>query len=87
MYFPGHGLRALVRRTLWWPNKGDLISPGRFVFFMTRETVDVPLDVEASLFMNPKISNLGLLFFTLGHVDPGFRGHLTATLLNMTDRL
>jgi hypothetical protein len=36
--------------------------------------------------MNPTTSNRGLLFFTLGHVDPGFSGHLTATLLNTTSR-
>lgn len=27
-----------------------------------------------------------MLFFTLGHIDPGFHGYLTATLLNMTDK-
>lgn len=36
--------------------------------------------------MNPRVSNLGLLFFTLGHIDPGFHGHLTATLLNVTEK-
>jgi deoxycytidine triphosphate deaminase len=64
-----------------------VIRPGKFVFFLTRECVNLPFDVEGSLFMNPKVSNLGLLFFTLGHIDPGFHGYLTATLLNMTDKL
>jgi deoxycytidine triphosphate deaminase len=62
------------------------IPPGRFVFFLTRECVNLPFNVEGSLFMNPRVSNLGLLFFTLGHIDPGFHGYLTATLLNMTDK-
>jgi len=64
-----------------------VIPPGRFVFFMTKEIVNMPLDCDGTLFMNPTTSNKGLLFFTLGHIDPGFRGHLTATLLNTTSRL
>lgn len=63
-----------------------VIPPGRFVFLMTKECINMPFDVDGSLFMNPRISNLGLHFFTLGHVDPGFHGHLTATLLNMTNQ-
>jgi deoxycytidine triphosphate deaminase len=63
-----------------------IIPPGRFLFFMTRERVQIPLDIDGCLFMNPSSSNKGLLFFTLGHVDPGFDGHLTATLLNTTSR-
>jgi len=63
-----------------------VIPPGKFIFFITRECINMPFDVDGSLFMNPRISNLGLHFFTLGHVDPGFHGHLTATLLNMTDQ-
>jgi len=62
------------------------IPPGKFLFFLTKEVIHLPLDVDASLFMNPKVSNLGLLFFTLGHIAPGFHGNLTATLLNVTDR-
>jgi hypothetical protein len=85
-YFPGRGLRRWIRRNIQWRNNEILIPPGKFLFFLTREAVDLPFDVEGSLFMNPKVSNLGLLFFTLGHVDPGFHGRLTATLLNMTDR-
>jgi deoxycytidine triphosphate deaminase len=63
-----------------------IVPPGKFVFFMTKECVNMPFDIDGSLFMNPRISNLGLHFFTLGHIDPGFHGHLTATLLNMTSQ-
>ncbi|HEY9247240.1 MAG TPA: hypothetical protein VIO11_10375, partial [Candidatus Methanoperedens sp.] len=63
-----------------------IIPPGKFIFFLTRECVNMPFDVDGNLFMNPRISNLGLHFFTLGHVDPGFHGRLTATLLNMTNQ-
>ena len=63
-----------------------IIPPGGFLFFITQEIVDLPFDVDGNLFMNPRISNLGLQFFTLGHVDPGFHGYLTATILNTTDR-
>jgi len=63
-----------------------IIPPGRFIFFMTKEKINMPLDCDGTLFMNPSTSNRGVHFFTLGHVDPGFRGHLTATLLNTTSR-
>jgi deoxycytidine triphosphate deaminase len=63
-----------------------VIPAGHFVFFLTQEIVNMPLDCDGTLTMNPGTSNRGLLFFTLGHVDPGFSGHLTATLLNTTSR-
>lgn len=63
-----------------------IIPPGKFIFFLTRECINMPFDIDGNLFMNPRISNLGLHFFTLGHVDPGFHGRLTATLLNMTNQ-
>lgn len=63
-----------------------VIPAGHFVFFLTQELVNMPLDCDGTLFMNPGTSNRGLLFYTLGDVDPGFSGHLTATLLNTTSR-
>ena len=63
-----------------------IIPPGRFAFFMTREIINMPLDCDGTLFMNPRVSNRGLLFFTLGHIDPGFCGKLTGTFLNTTSR-
>lgn len=62
------------------------IPPGKFVYFITEEIVNLPFDVCGHLFMNPKISNKGLLFFTTGHVAPGWTDHLTGTLVNMTDQ-
>lgn len=66
--------------------KRFVIPSGRFVFFMTQEMINMPLDCDGTLFMNPTTSNKGVHFFTLGHIDPGFRGYLTATLLNTTSR-
>lgn len=67
--------------------KGDeiIFQPGKFVFLTTREIINMPLDVGGSMFMIPQVANTGLLFFTLGYVDPGFRGVLTATILNCTN--
>jgi hypothetical protein len=53
---------------------------------MTQEIINMPLDCDGTLFMNPRVSNRGLHFFTLGHIDPGFRGNLTGTFLNTTSR-
>jgi deoxycytidine triphosphate deaminase len=67
-------------------DKKNLIPPGKFIFFLTKEAVNVPMDIDGILFMNPNYSNMGLLFFTLGHVDPGFHGYLTGAILNMTSK-
>lgn len=52
-----------------------IIPPGRFMFFMTKEMINMPLNCDGTLFMSPSTSNKGVHFFTLGHVDPGFRMH------------
>jgi deoxycytidine triphosphate deaminase len=67
-------------------NKKIVIPPGKFMFFLTKEAVNMPMDIDGILFMNPNYSNMGLLFFTLGHVDPGFHGYLTGAILNMTSK-
>lgn len=69
------------------PTEGAVqIPPGKFVYFLTEERVNLPFDVCGQLFMNPRISNKGILFFTTGHIAPGWMGRLTGTLLNMTDK-
>lgn len=67
-------------------DKKIVIPPGKFIFFLTKEAVNMPMDIDGTLFMNPSYSNMGLLFFTLGHVDPGFHGYLTGAILNMTHK-
>jgi len=66
--------------------QGDMVvfPPRKFVFLLTKEAVNLPFDIDGTLFQKPTISNLGLLFYTLGHVDPGFHGRLTCTFLNTT---
>ena len=61
------------------------IEPGEFLYFVTKERFRLPPYVDAELFSRPQVANRGLLFFTLGHISPGFSGALTGTLLNMTD--
>lgn len=90
--FDGNAVILHIGKIIGKLSSGELtketlvIPPGKFIFFMTRECINMPFDIDGSLFMNPRVSNLGLHFFTLGHVDPGFHGHLTATLLNMTNQ-
>lgn len=68
-------------------HRGPVVSvaPGEFLFFVTEENFRLPPYVDAELFMNPRIANQGLLFFTLGHIAPGYSGRLTGTILNTTD--
>lgn len=69
------------------PTEGVIqVPPGTFVYFLTEEVIRLPFNVCGQLFMNPEIANKGLLFFTTGHIAPGWVGRLTGTLLNMTNR-
>ena len=61
------------------------VPPGEFVFFLTEEVIRLPVDVCGQLFMQPMIANRGLLFFTAGHIAPGWAGKLTGTMVNMTN--
>lgn len=63
-----------------------IIPPGKFLFFTTKEAINMPMDIDGNLYMNPTYSNMGLFFFTLGHVDPGYHGILQGGILNMTDK-
>lgn len=60
------------------------LMPGELVSIFTMEDLDLPLNICGAAFgLNSKTSK-GLLVMNSGHVDPGFRGPLTVTAINMT---
>lgn len=61
-----------------------ILKPGELVSIFTLEDLSLPADICAVAFgINSKTSR-GLLVMNSGHVDPGFRGPLTVTAINMT---
>lgn len=62
-----------------------ILHPGEFVLASTLELVTVPDDVAARLEGKSSLGRLGLLTHsTAGFVDPGFSGHVTLELSNVS---
>ena len=63
-----------------------ILHPGEFVLGSTFEFVSLPDDVAARLEGKSSLGRLGLLTHsTAGFVDPGFRGHVTLELANVSN--
>lgn len=67
------------------PNEGFILHPGEFVLGSTFELVGLPDDVAARLEGKSSLGRLGLLTHsTAGFIDPGFEGHITLELSNVS---
>ncbi|MDE2408810.1 MAG: dCTP deaminase [Actinomycetales bacterium] len=63
-----------------------ILHPGEFVLGSTFEFVSLPDDVAARLEGKSSLGRLGLLTHsTAGFVDPGFTGHVTLELANVSN--
>ena len=63
-----------------------ILHPGEFVLGSTFEFVTLPDDIAARLEGKSSLGRLGLLTHsTAGFVDPGFRGHVTLELANVSN--
>jgi len=63
-----------------------ILHPGEFVLGSTFEFVSLPDDIAARLEGKSSLGRLGLLTHsTAGFVDPGFQGHVTLELANVSN--
>ena len=63
-----------------------MLHPGEFVLGSTVEHVEVPDDLVARLEGKSSLGRIGLLIHsTAGYVDPGWKGHLTLELSNVSN--
>jgi dCTP deaminase len=63
-----------------------ILHPGEFVLGSTFEFVSLPDDIAARLEGKSSLGRLGLLTHsTAGFVDPGFTGHVTLELANVSN--
>ena len=61
------------------------LGPGQFVLGSTVEYVELPNDIMARLEGKSSLGRVGLLIHaTAGYVDPGWKGHLTLELSNVS---
>ncbi|MDQ3232718.1 MAG: hypothetical protein M3Q07_12940 [Pseudobdellovibrionaceae bacterium] len=58
------------------------ILPGQFGLLLTKETIDLPADVQGKISIKTKIKFKGLLNISGVHVDPGFKGRLKFSVQN-----
>lgn len=65
------------------PKTTHLIEPGHTAVVETREVLALPDDTAAIGFPPSRISARGLLTTNPGHVDAGYSGRLSFTLINM----
>ena len=63
-----------------------MLHPGEFVLGSTLEHIEMPNDLVSRVEGKSSLGRLGLLIHsTAGYVDPGFKGHLTLELSNVSN--
>lgn len=63
--------------------KGYSLEPGHTALIYTREILNLKGPIGAFCFPPTKVSSRGLLVTNPGHIDPGFKGKLSFTIINM----
>ncbi len=61
----------------------QMLSPGASVIVSTFEEIKMPADLGGIVFPPSELSSKGVLVANIGHIDPGFCGHLRFTIINM----
>jgi dUTPase len=59
------------------------LRPGHSVVVSTYERISLPASLGGIVFPPSKLSSNGILVANIGHIDPGFTGHLRFTIINM----
>ncbi len=66
--------------------KAFMLHPGEFILGSTLESITIPGDLVARLEGKSSLGRIGLLIHsTAGYVDPGWKGHLTLELSNVSN--
>src|SRR5918994_4262978 len=65
------------------PRDGVVLSPVRTAVITTLEECNLPPDLGAIGFPPNTVSSKGILMTNPGHVDPGYKGPMSFTVINM----
>ena len=83
---PAQEQSELTRSIEVRPDEAFVLHPGEFVLGSTYEVVTLPDDLAARVEGKSSLGRLGLLTHaTAGFVDPGFSGHVTLELSNVSN--
>jgi len=63
-----------------------MLPPGEMAVIVTVEEADIPAEYAAEVSPPNYLLNDGLLVLAASHVDPGYRGPLTARVVNFLDK-
>ena len=83
---PAEEMSELTRFVEVAADEAVILHPGEFVLGSTYEFVSLPDNIAARLEGKSSLGRLGLLTHsTAGFVDPGFNGHVTLELANVSN--
>ncbi len=69
------------------PVKGAVLHPREFILGVTSEFVELPEQLIANVEGKSSLGRLGLVVHaTAGFIDPGFAGHVTLEITNLTEQ-
>ncbi len=78
-------LESLTERVKVGSEEPFILHPGEFVLGSTKENIELPDDLVARLEGKSSLGRIGLVIHsTAGFVDPGWKGHLTLELSNLS---
>ena len=66
-----------------YPFHSYSLRSGHTAIVQTKEVLDLPADLAAIGFPPSRVSSKGLLMTNPGHVDPGYKGRMKFTVINM----
>lgn len=84
IYIPGKKEGELGSHGM--PSDFEVLPPGGTAVVITHEKCKLPSDIGAFGFPPNTVSAEGILMTNPGHVDPGFKGPLMFTVINMSER-
>jgi dCTP deaminase len=68
-------------------SKGGVLHPHEFILGVTSEWIHLPSQLLANVEGKSSLGRLGLVIHaTAGFIDPGFSGHVTLEITNLTDQ-
>lgn len=59
------------------------LHPGQMLLVVTKEEINMPLDLSATVFSRNQLARDGILALNAGHVDPGYEGSIIIRLINL----
>lgn len=75
-----------MSKELIHPKEGAVLHPREFILGVTREWFSMPMQLSANVDGKSSLGRLGLVIHaTAGFIDPGFEGHITLEITNLTE--